>query len=149
MEKSRCCRYSLLNSVFFSVWFFFIIKHWRGNKNFYWNIVDLQCCVSYKQQRIQLYIYISIVAVVYSLSHSQLFVTPWTIRLLCPWDFPGKNCGVCCHVLLHIEVYSFFYILFHYRLLQEIEYGSLCYAVGPYWCSMLCLVVYIYLIPIS
>ena len=21
-------------------------------------------------------------------------------RLLCPWDFPGKNTGVCCHVLL-------------------------------------------------
>ena len=22
------------------------------------------------------------------------------VRLLCPWDFPGKNTGVCCHVLL-------------------------------------------------
>ena len=21
-------------------------------------------------------------------------------RFLCPWDFPGKNTGVCCHVLL-------------------------------------------------
>ena len=21
-------------------------------------------------------------------------------RLLCPWDFPGKNTGVCCHFLL-------------------------------------------------
>ena len=21
-------------------------------------------------------------------------------RLLCPWDFPGKNAGVCCHFLL-------------------------------------------------
>ena len=32
-----------------------------------------------------------------------LFVTPWTVwpaRLLCPWDFPGKNTGVCCHFLL-------------------------------------------------
>ena len=29
-------------------------------------------------------------------------VTPWTVahRLLCPWDFPGKNTGVCCHFLL-------------------------------------------------
>ena len=31
------------------------------------------------------------------------FVTPWSvpIRLLCPWDFPGKNTGVGCHFLLH------------------------------------------------
>ena len=27
---------------------------------------------------------------------------PWTVaaRLLCPWDFPGKNTGVVCHFLL-------------------------------------------------
>ena len=34
----------------------------------------------------------------------QLFATPWTVgttRLLCPWDFPGKNTGVGCHFLLH------------------------------------------------
>ena len=32
----------------------------------------------------------------------QLFVTPWTVaaRLLCPWDFPGKNTGVGCYFLL-------------------------------------------------
>ena len=33
-----------------------------------------------------------------------LFVTPWTIacqaRLLCPWDFPGKNTEVGYHLLL-------------------------------------------------
>ena len=23
------------------------------------------------------------------------------VRLLCPWDFPGKNIGVGCHFLLH------------------------------------------------
>ena len=39
------------------------------------------------------------------LSHIQLFVAPWTIncqaaRLLCPWDFPGKNTGMGCHFLL-------------------------------------------------
>ena len=30
------------------------------------------------------------------------FATPWTVapRLLCPWDFPGKNTGVGCHFLL-------------------------------------------------
>ena len=25
----------------------------------------------------------------------------WPIRLLCPWDPPGKNTGVGCHFLLH------------------------------------------------
>ena len=34
------------------------------------------------------------------LSHIKLFATPWTCRLLCPWDFPGKNNGVGCHFLL-------------------------------------------------
>ena len=30
------------------------------------------------------------------------FTTLWTVacRLLCPWDFPGKNTGVDCHFLL-------------------------------------------------
>ena len=33
---------------------------------------------------------------------SDSFVIPWTAapRLLCPWDFPGKNTGVGCHFLL-------------------------------------------------
>ena len=36
------------------------------------------------------------------LSCVQVFATPWTVapRLLCPWDFPGKNPGVGCHFLL-------------------------------------------------
>ena len=43
------------------------------------------------------------VVVVYLLSHVWLFATPWTVgyaRLLCPWDFPGKNTGVGCCFLL-------------------------------------------------
>ena len=32
------------------------------------------------------------------LSCARLFVNP--ARLLCPWDFPGKNTGVGCHFLL-------------------------------------------------
>ena len=34
------------------------------------------------------------------LSCVRLFVTPWTIRFLHPWDSPGKNTGVGCHFLL-------------------------------------------------
>ena len=33
--------------------------------------------------------------------HVQLFVTLWAVtKLLCPWDSPGKNAVVGCHVLL-------------------------------------------------
>ena len=36
------------------------------------------------------------------LSRVWLFANPWTVpaRLLCPWDFPGKNTGAGCHFLL-------------------------------------------------
>ena len=31
-----------------------------------------------------------------------ILATPWTVAksLLCPWDFPGKNTGLSCHLLL-------------------------------------------------
>ena len=39
--------------------------------------------------------------IVHLLSHVQLFSTPWTVaRLLCPWDFPGKNTRMGYHFLL-------------------------------------------------
>ena len=41
-----------------------------------------------------------------SLSHVQLYVTPWTeepTRLLCPWDFPGKTTGVGRQYLLRVN----------------------------------------------
>ena len=45
-----------------------------------------------------------------TLSHSVVsnsFVTPCTIpiRLPCPWNFPGKNTGVSCHLLLLQGIY--------------------------------------------
>ena len=51
--------------------------------NFYWNVVDLQCCVSFR----------------YTQSYSDIL----------------------------------FQIFFHYILLQDIKYSSLCYAVDPCW----------------
>ena len=39
------------------------------------------------------------------------------------------------------KVYVFFQTLFHYRLLQDIEYNSLCYTVGPCWLYILYTVV--------
>ena len=38
----------------------------------------------------------------WSLSRVWLLGTPWTVaRLLCPWNFPGKNTGVGHHFLFH------------------------------------------------
>ena len=43
-------------------------------------------------------IWLTCVVFVQSLSHVWLFCGP--IRLLCPWEFPGKNTGVGCHFFL-------------------------------------------------
>ena len=42
---------------------------------------------------------------------------------------------------LYIYIYILFQILFHYRLLQDSEYSSLCYTVGPCCLSILYTVV--------
>ena len=34
------------------------------------------------------------------LSHVWLFATPWTARIFCTWNFPGKNTGMGFHFLL-------------------------------------------------
>ena len=46
----------------------------------------------------------------------------------------------------YIHIYNIYYfqILFHYRLLQDIKYSSLCYTVDPYCLSILCTVVCIH-----
>ena len=35
------------------------------------------------------------------------------------------------HVYVYIYVYILFQILFHFRLLQDTEYSSQCYTIGP------------------
>ena len=100
----------------------------------------------------------------------------WPARLLCPCDSLGKNTGVGCHALLQgifltqglnpgllycrqilyhlshlgsplIHISILFQILFPYQLLQNTEYSSLHYTVGPY-VLYICLCVYM-LIPNS
>ena len=48
-----------------------------------------------------------------------------------------------CDSVVHmcINIYILFQILFPYRLLQNIEYSSLCYIVGSCWLSILYIVV--------
>ena len=40
-------------------------------------------------------------------------------------------------IQLYLHIYILFHILFHYGLLQDIEYSSLCYTVGPCCLSIL------------
>ena len=42
----------------------------------------------------------------------------------------------------YIYMYLFFQVLFPYRLLQNIEYSSLCYTIGPCWLSILYIFVF-------
>ena len=39
--------------------------------------------------------------------------------------------------LIHTHVPILFQVLFPFRLLQNTEYGSLCYTVGPCWLPFL------------
>ena len=46
-------------------------------------------------------------------------------------------------------IYIFFQIIFHYRLLQDVEYSSLCYTVNSCCLSILCIIVFIFYDSIS
>ena len=45
--------------------------------------------------------------------------------------------------IIYIHTHNLFHVLFHYGLLQDIEYSSLCYTVGPcclsIWYIVLCI----------
>ena len=43
--------------------------------------------------------------------------------------------------MIQLYLNTLFYILFHYGLLQDIEYSSLCYTVGPCCLSILYVIV--------
>ena len=38
---------------------------------------------------------------------------------------------------IHTHISTFFQMIFCYKLLQNIEYRSLCYTVGPFWLPIL------------
>ena len=45
-------------------------------------------------------------------------------------------------VQIDMYISIFFFVIFpHYSLLQDIEYSSLCYTVGPCWLSVLYILV--------
>ena len=61
------------------------------------------------------------------LSYSLRLYGLWPTRLLCPWNFPGKNTGVGCHFLLQeIEPASpvFFFFLHCRQILYHWTIGK-------------------------
>ena len=64
--------------------------------------------------------------------------------ILCQSLLYSKVTVLHTHTHKNIYIYSFFNILFHYGLSQEIRYSSLCYIVGPCCLSILNVLVYIY-----
>ena len=69
------------------------------------NYLVMKCLIiTYKHKRVEI-VQTRKGRKVKSLSHVQLFATPWPATcqapLSSPWDSPGKNIGVSCHFLLH------------------------------------------------
>ena len=89
----------IMESSIFRQRFFFFFRLFIC---FYWAIVNLQCCVSFK-------------CTAKWFSYTYIYIV--------------------------IHIYILFQILFHYRLLQNTEYSSLCYTVGPCCLPILYIVV--------
>ena len=54
---------------------------------------------------------------------------------MCSFQVYNKSDSV---IYIYVDIYIFFSrFFFPYRLLQNIEYSSLCYSVGPCWLSIL------------
>ena len=46
------------------------------------------------------YVFVCLHLHMHLLNCVEFFVTPGTVALFCPWDFPDKNTGVDCYFLL-------------------------------------------------
>ena len=59
-----------------------------------------------------------------------IFIEIWLIYIVLVSDTQQRDLAI--HIYISVSTYRFFlYILFHYRLLQNTEYSSLCYTEGP------------------
>ena len=95
------------------------ITHDLVTKQHYWNVANLQHFVSFSfvvEWFNYIYIYNYIYYIIYNIIYLYIFI-------------------IYLYILYIIYIiYILFSILFHYRLLQDIEWSSLCYTVGP--CSL-------------
>ena len=94
-----------------------IIKKIRSNNNFYCSYLNCllfqflkwDCqLILYVHNSTSLHIQQLHLIDVCMLSPVRLFATPGPqlSRLLCPWNFPGQNIGVSCHLPMVIFIYS-------------------------------------------
>ena len=65
-------------------------------------------------------------------THAHIYIYTSLGLLYCKQSHQGSPYIFNTHIL-YIYIYIIFQILFHYRLLQYIEYSFLCYTEGP-WC---------------
>ena len=57
-------------------------------------------CLTKCDVSMNVYVHVYVCAQLLRVSNSLRPHGPWPTRLLCPWDFPGTNTGVGCHVLV-------------------------------------------------
>ena len=124
-----------------------------------WSIVALEGCVSfsffYTAKQIS-YTHTHVCTAAQSVMSDSVQPHGEPTRFLCPWDFPGKNTGVGCHLLqglfptqglnLHLlcHIYiSLLFFVFPSHLGHQRARNSLCYTVGSHQLSTLYIVVYI------
>ena len=56
-------------------------------------------------------------------------------------SFDTQNLKISMKSYVCVCIYIYIQIIFHYRILQDTEYSSLCYTVGSCCLSILCIVV--------
>ena len=79
---------------------------------------------------------------VFFLKGNIIFLFYWCIAdLQCCVNF---FCTAKWFSYTYIYIHSFFNILFHHGLSQDIEYSSLCYTIGPCCLSILYIIAYIW-----
>ena len=66
----------------------------------------------------------------------------FTMLLVSGIQRSDSNTYTHIYIYTHTHTYILFQIIFSYSLLQNIEYSSLCYTVGPCWLSILYICVY-------
>ena len=70
----------------------------------------------------------------YNLLYFQIFLLKYSwFTMLCCFQVYSK--------VIKLYLYIFFQTFFPYKLLQNVEYSSLCYTIGPCWLSILYIVV--------
>ena len=105
----------------------------RKSKN--WHIANLQCCISfrYTAKWFNLSVKLNPKLLILSVKLDHLAETNWN-KLVCfkvCWNFAETNHMQNYYKIVNWYTRILFQILFHDRLLEDIEYAYMCYLVYP------------------